>query len=97
MLNQKFLIVNNTFIFSFNKFLNQYVYNVDNEYEKEQIVNEDINYFTLKQIYFNDIIILFHVKAFRIKNFNNEIYSRYDITFIFRNICKINCYDYIIS
>ena len=70
--------------------MNQYEYNANNKYEKKHIVNENIKYSISKYAHFDDIIISFHVEAFRLRNFNDEIYSRHEITSLFCNFCKIN-------
>ena len=74
--------------FFFNEFMNQYEYNANNEYEKKQIVNENIRCFISKHVHFDDVIALFHVEISRIKNFNDEIYSRHEIILLFCNFCK---------
>ena len=88
MFDQKFLIANNVFVFFFNEFTNQYEYNANNEYEKEKIVNKNIKYFISKHVHFDEIIVSFYVEIFRMKNFNDEIYSRHEIISLFCNFCK---------
>ena len=68
--------------------MNQFEYNANNEYEKEQIVNENIKYFILKHVHFDDVIVSFYVEISRMKNFNNEIYSRHKMISLFCNFCK---------
>ena len=38
----------------------------------------------------NNIIVLFYIKISRLKNFNDETYSRHEIILLFCNFCKIN-------
>ena len=71
-------------------FYEQYDNNANSEYEKKQQVNENIKYQIFEHANFDDIIIFFHVEVSQLEQFNDEKYTRHDMTSLFCNICKKN-------
>ena len=76
-------------------FYEQYDYNANDEYDEKQIqtINENIKFEIFEHANFDDIIIFFHAKTFEFEIFNDEIYTRHDMTSLFCNICKKNYFN----
>ena len=86
--NQKLLTNNVSYNAFISSFYEQYDNHANNEYEKKQSVNENIKYETLEIANFDDIIIFFHAKVSQLEQFNDEEYTRHDMTSLFCNMCK---------
>ena len=64
--------------------------NVENNFIKlNNNNNANIKYFIISQMNFEKIIRTFNVETFSNKNFNDEIYTRHNMSFISCNIFKI--------
>ena len=87
---QKLLTNNANYNAFISTFYEQYEYNANSEYDEKSIqtINENIKFETFEHANFDDIIIFFHAKASKLEIFNDEIYTRHDMTSLFCNICK---------
>ena len=87
---QKLLTNNASYNAFISTFYEQYDYNADSEYDEKQIqaINENIKFETLEHANFDDIIIFFHAETSELEIFNDEIYTRHDMSFMSCNICK---------
>ena len=75
----------------FYKYSNNFNYkNIKNQILKSIYIIKNIKCFIVIQAKFNKVADNFNIKINNNKNFNNEIYIRYNIIFMLYNICKVN-------
>ena len=57
-------------------------------------INNDIKYFIVEHVNFENITQIYNIETSNNKIFNDDNYTRHDIISILYNICQINYYSY---